>query len=435
MIQHARRLFLSLGLATAMALGSASAPAMAQVPYLSLIPQNSSKYAAIVVDAKTGEVLYGKRADAPRYPASITKVMTLYLAFEALAAGKIELDDPVVFSPRAAAQSPTKLGVRAGDSISVMQAMQGMVTRSANDASVAMAEKLGGTEQRFATLMTLRAHELGMTNTNFTNANGLPDSRNISSARDLAILSRAVMRDYPQYYRLFSTKSFNFRGQTIGNHNHMLSEVSGIDGLKTGFTNASGFNIAISGVRDNRRLIVVVLGGPNRITRDRVAESLLNTGFEVLDRRARGEQITVAQNFFEPPQLAQATQPSMQQGDTNLGLSIQLASSPPPSRASKIQIVEPSTVPKLNGKAKATAGGRWTIQVGAFKNRSDAREQLSLVEKKFGKHVDDAKAVAEKDNGRYTARFSGMNEADAKNACKAIKAKKQPCVVMSPGRG
>jgi D-alanyl-D-alanine carboxypeptidase len=435
MIQHARRLFLSLGLATAMALGSASAPAMAQVPYLSLIPQNSSKYAAIVVDAKTGEVLYGKRADAPRYPASITKVMTLYLAFEALAAGKIELDDPVVFSPRAAAQSPTKLGVRAGDSISVMQAMQGMVTRSANDASVAMAEKLGGTEQRFATLMTLRAHELGMTNTNFTNANGLPDSRNISSARDLAILSRAVMRDYPQYYRLFSTKSFNFRGQTIGNHNHMLSEVSGIDGLKTGFTNASGFNIAISGVRDNRRLIVVVLGGPNRITRDRVAESLLNTGFEVLDRRARGEQITVAQNFFEPPQLAQATQPSMQQGDTNTGLSIQLASSPPPSRASKIQIVEPSTVPKLNGKAKATAGGRWTIQVGAFKNRSDAREQLSLVEKKFGKHVDDAKAVAEKDNGRYTARFSGMNEADAKNACKAIKAKKQPCVVMSPGRG
>ena len=435
MIQHARRLLLSIGLATAMALGSASAPAMAQVPYLSLIPQNSSKYAAIVVDAKTGEVLYGKRADAPRYPASITKVMTLYLAFEALAAGKIELDDPVVFSPRAAAQSPTKLGIRAGDSISVMQAMQGMVTRSANDAAVAMAEKLGGTEQRFATLMTLRAHELGMTNTNFTNANGLPDSRNISSARDLAILSRAVMRDYPQYYRLFSTKSFNFRGQTIGNHNHMLSEVSGIDGLKTGFTNASGFNIAISGVRDNRRLIVVVLGGPNRITRDRVAESLLNTGFEVLDRRARGEQITVAQNFFEPPQLAQATQPSMQQGDTDLGLSIQLASSPPPSRASKIQIVEPSTVPKLNGKAKATAGGRWTIQVGAFKNRSDAREQLSLVEKKFGKHVDDAKAVAEKSDGRYTARFSGMNETEAKNACKAIKAKKQPCVVMAPSRG
>jgi D-alanyl-D-alanine carboxypeptidase (penicillin-binding protein 5/6) len=432
MTQHARRLLLTLGMAASMALGGVAPQAMAQVPYLQLIPQNSSKYAAIVVDAKTGEVLYGKRADAPRYPASITKVMTLYLAFEALAAGRIQLDDPVVFSPRAAAQAPTKIGVRAGDSITVMQAMQAMVTRSANDASVAMAEKLGGTEQRFAALMTLRAQELGMTNTNFANANGLPDSRNISTARDLAILSRAVMRDYPQYYRIFSTKSFNFRGQTIGNHNHMLA-VSGVDGLKTGFTNASGFNIAISGVRDNRRLIVVVLGGPNRITRDKVAESLLLTGFEVLDRRARGEQITVAQNFFEPPSLAAATQPSMEQGDTESGLSVRLASSPPPSRASKIQIVEPSSVAKLNGKA--SAGGRWTIQVGAFKNRSDAREQLAIVEKRFGKHVDDAKGTAEKAGGKYAARFSGLTESEAKGACKAIKSKKQPCAVIAPGRG
>lgn len=434
MIQHARRLFLSIGLAASMALGGAVPQAMAQVPYLQLIPQDSQKYAAIVVDAKTGEVLYAKRADAPRYPASITKVMTLYLAFEALAAGRIQLDDPVVFSPRAAAQAPTKIGVRAGDSITVLQAMQAMVTRSANDAAVAMAEKLGGSEQRFATLMTLRAQELGMSNTNFANPHGLPNSRNISTARDLAILSRAVMRDYPQYYRLFSMKSFNFRGQDIRNHNHMLSEVSGVDGLKTGFTNASGFNIAISGVRDNRRLIVVVLGGPNRITRDRVAESLLLTGFEVMDRRARGEQITVAQNFFEPPSLAAATQPSTQQGDTSSGLSIQLASAPPPSRASRITIVEPRTVPKLNGKA--SAGGRWTIQVGAFKNRADAREQLSIVEKRFGKHVDDAKGAAEKSaGGKYAARFSGLTEAEAKDACKALKAKKQPCAVIAPSRG
>src|SRR5687767_8883183 len=384
MIQHARRLLLSLGLATAMAFGVASAPAMAQVPYLSLIPQNSSKYAAIVVDAKSGEVLYAKRADAPRYPASITKVMTLYLAFEALASGKIQLDDPVVFSPRAAATSPTKLGIRAGDSITVQQAMQGMVTRSANDAAVAMAEKLGGTEQRFATLMTLRAQELGMSNSNFANPHGLPNSRNISTARDLAILSRAVMRDYPQYYRLFSTKSFDFRGQNIRNHNHMLSEVSGVDGLKTGFTNASGFNIAISGVRDNRRLIVVVLGGPNRIARDKTAEALLLTGFEVQDRRARGEQITVAQNFFEPSSMADRPEPSMQQGDT--ALSIRMASSTPPARASQIQIVETKSVPKLNGAARKARGGQWTVQVGTFNSRSDAREQLSIVEKKFGRH-------------------------------------------------
>ncbi|TAJ70500.1 MAG: peptidase M15 [Phenylobacterium sp.] len=435
MIQHARRLLLSLGLAAATALGGLATPAMAQVPYFQLIPQNSSKYAAIVVDAKSGEVLYAKRADAPRYPASITKVMTLYLAFEALASGKIQLDDPVVFSPRAAAQAPTKLGVRAGDSITVQQAMQGMVTRSANDAAVAMAEKLGGTEQRFATLMTLRAQELGMVNSHFANAHGLPDSRNISTARDLAILSRAVMRDYPQYYRLFSTKNFEFRGQSIRNHNGLLYTMDGVDGLKTGFTNASGFNLAVSAVRDNRRLIAIVMGGPTAATRNKVAEGLLLTGFDVLDRRAHGEQITVAQNFFEPPQLADATQPSMQQGDTEAGLKIALASSPPPSRASQIQIVEPRNVPKLNGKGKQGAAGRWTIQVGTFKSRSDAREQLAIVEKKFGKHVDDARGAAEKDGGKYKARFSGMSEQDAKDACRSLKAKKQPCAVIAPGRG
>lgn len=431
MIQHARRLLLSIGLATAMTLGGATSAAMAQVPYFQLIPQNSSKYASIVVDAKTGEVLYAKRADAPRYPASITKVMTLYLAFEALASGKIHLDDPVVFSPRAAAQSPTKLGVRAGDSITVSEAMQGMVTRSANDAAVAMAEKIGGTEQRFAALMTLRAQELGMANSHFANASGLPDSRQITTARDIAILSRAVMRDYPQYYRLFSTKNFEFRGQSIRNHNGLLYRMDGVDGLKTGFTNASGFNLAVSAVRDNRRLIAVVMGGPTTATRDKIAEGLLLTGFDVMNRRARGEQITVAQNYFEPPQLGDQAEPSMAQGDTEL--KVALASTTPPTRTSRIQIVEPKSVAKLSGKDKKSAGGRWTIQVGTFKNRNDARDQLAIVERKFGSHVDDARAIAEKDAGKYRARFSGLSEAEAKDACRALKAKKQPCLVMSPG--
>src|SRR4051812_35299687 len=280
MFQHARRLFVTLGLTAATLVAAVPPPAQAQVPYFrNLLAASQTKYAAIVVDAKSGEVLYAKHSDSPRYPASITKVMTLYLTYEALSTGRLSLDDRIVFSPHAAAQSPTKLGIRAGDSISVAEAIQSMCTLSANDAAVAMAERLGGTEQRFAALMTLRAQELGMQNTHFANANGLPDSRNISTARDIAILSRAAMRDYPQYYGFFSQTSFNFRGRIIANHNHLLNEAAGVDGLKTGFTNASGFNIAISGVRDNRRLIVVVLGGPTRITRDRVAESLLNTGF------------------------------------------------------------------------------------------------------------------------------------------------------------
>ena len=433
MIQPARRLFVSLGLAVAMAFGATVNPAAAQVPYLSLIPQNSSKYASIVVDARTGEVLYAKRADSPRYPASITKVMTLYLAFEALASGKIQLDDPVVFSPRAAAQSPTKLGIRAGDSITVAEAMAAMATKSANDAAVALAEKLGGTEQRFAALMTLRAQELGMVNTRFANASGLPDSRQLTTARDIAVLSRAVMRDYPQYYRLFSTTYFNFRGQNLRNHNGLLHRMDGVDGLKTGFTNASGYNLAVSAVRDNRRLIAVVMGGPTVSTRDKVAESLLLTGFDVLNRRARGEQITVAQNFFEPPSLTMAArEPSMEQGDTDRGSRIQLASAVPSSRLSNIEIVEGGKGKKAAAKVPA---GRWTVQVGAFRSRADAREQLQIVEKKFGKHFDDAKPAAEKDDGRYVARFTGFSETAAKEACRAVKARKQPCMVLAPGRG
>jgi len=435
MIQHARRLLFAIGLALAVSLGGAIPTATAQVPYLSLIPQNSSKYASIVVDAKTGEVLYAKRADAPRYPASITKVMTLYLTFEALAAGKISMDDEVVFSPHAAAQSPTKLGIRAGDSITVLEAIQALCTLSANDAATALAEKLGGTEARFAALMTLRAQELGMTNTNFANANGLPNSRNLSTARDIAILSRAVMRDYPQYYRFFGQTNFNFRGRNIRNHNHMLVNTPGVDGLKTGFTNASGFNIAISGVQDGRRLIVVVLGGPTRITRDKVAESLLLTGFDVIRRRNLGEDIRVAQNFFEPPQLAAATEPSMQQGDTGDSLSVRLASSPPPARASSIQIVDSKSVAKLNGKGKASAGGRWTVQVGSFNSRTDARKQLAITERRFGSLFDDARAVAEKDAGKYRSRFYGLSEKEAKDACRTLKANRQPCAVIPPSRG
>lgn len=423
MFQHARRLVLSLALALFAAAGALAPAAQAQVPY-SMLAQTSSKYAAIVVDAKTGEVLYENRADALRYPASITKVMTLYLTFEALASGKLQLDDRVVFSPRAAAQPPTKLGVRAGDSISVDEAMKALATKSANDAAVALAEKLGGSEQRFAALMTLRAQELGMTDTHFANASGLPDSRQVSTARDIAVLSRAVMRDYPQYYKLFSTQYFEFRGQTLRNHNGLLHRMYGVDGLKTGYTNASGFNLAVSAVRDGRRLIAVVLGGPTTRARDNNAESLLLTGFDVMTRRARGENIQVAQNFFENKGMAPGRPtPQTAQGDRDEdSMKIVLASTAPPVRASKIEIVD---------KPKS-AKGKWTVQVGSFRSRADAREQLQIVEKKFGKHFDNAKGVAEKDGGKYRSRFSGFTEKTAKDACRALKAKKQPCMVLPP---
>jgi D-alanyl-D-alanine carboxypeptidase (penicillin-binding protein 5/6) len=426
MFQHARRLFVSLGLAAATAFATIAVPAQAQIPYSQLRSISQTKYAAIVVDAKSGEVLYAKRADSPRYPASITKVMTLYLTFEALAAGKLQLDDRVMISPRAAAQSPTKLGVPAGGTISVSEAMQAMAIKSANDVAVAMSEKLGGTESRFAALMTLRARELGMDNTHFVNASGLPDSRQITSARDIAILSRAVMRDYPQYYRLFSQTSFTFRGQTMRNHNGLLHRMPGVDGLKTGFTNASGFNLAVSAVRDNRRLIAVVMGGPTTAARDQNAESLLLTGFDVMNRRARGERITVAQNFFEPELTGPVHGAGVEQGDQDG--KIVLASAPPSPRASTIEIVEPKSR-KVETRKSAE---KWVVQVGAFKSKSDAKEQIALIEKRFGRQVDGAKSATEKASGKYAARFAGLSEREAKDACRAIKAKRLACMVIEP---
>lgn len=317
MLPNARRLVACLCLlALALAAGGLAQPAWAQLPYANLL-FSEPRYAAVVVDASSGEVLYEKHADGARYPASITKVMTLYLTYEALAAGRLKLDDRVTFSSHASAQSPSKLNVTPGDSISVEEAILAMTTLSANDAAVAMAEKIGGTESRFATLMTLRAQELGMRNTQFVNANGLPDSRQISTARDIAILSRSVMRDFPQYYHYFGAKDFWFRGRVISSHNHMLSDVPGVDGLKTGYINASGFNIAISGVRDGRRLIVVVLGGPSRVSRDQNAADLLYTGFDVMNRRARGEVTTVAQNLFEPELSGPVIRPPTEQGDAD----------------------------------------------------------------------------------------------------------------------
>lgn len=431
MFEPARRLFVPLAMALATAVATLSSPAQARISFLQA-PDSAPKYAAIVVDAKSGEVLYAKRADSPRYPASITKVMTLYLTFDALSTGRLRLDDPVTISPHASAQAPTKLGLRAGETLTVSEAMQAMAIKSANDVAVAMAEKLGGSESRFAAMMTLRAQELGMANTHFANASGLPDSRQIATARDIAILSRAVMRDYPQYYRLFSQQQFTFRGVTMGNHNHLLGQMPGVDGLKTGYTNASGYNLATSAVRDNRRLIVVVLGGPSNAARDHNAQDLLLTGFDVLERRARGEKIVIAQNLFEPEPSGPMTLASSEEGDVDQDNSrISLTSAPLPANSSRFEIVDPRTTP-LRSEAKKAESGRWAVQVGAFKSKADARSQIGMVEKKFARHFAKADGRVEKD-GKWRAQFVGLSEDAARDACGALKSKKMACMVIRPG--
>ena len=405
--------------------------ASAQIPYLQLNAAEP-KYASIVIDANSGEVLYDKRADSPRYPASVTKVMTLYLAFEALSEGRLKPTDRIIMSPRAAAQAPTKLGLRAGESLTVDEAIRAMAVKSANDVAVAMAERLAGSEQRFAALMTLRGQELGMRNTRFVNASGLPDSRQISTARDLAILSRATMRDFPQYYSYFSLRSFAFRGTTIRGHNRLLDSMDGFDGLKTGYTNASGYNLAGSAVRDGRRLIAVVLGGSSTAWRDNNMEDLLLTGFEVMKRRARGDRTTIAANLYNEEPAGPIMRPSTEEGDgEQSGLKIVLTDKPRAPAPIKV-------APSLKAaQAKATPAkkpqGQWAVQVGAFQSKGLANKQLTIVRGRFAKFVADAEGAVEgAAGGAFRAQFQGLTAEAARSACAAITAKRQPCMVLSP---
>jgi D-alanyl-D-alanine carboxypeptidase len=252
---------------------------MAQTAYA------EDRYAAIVMDARTSEVLLEEGADEARFPASLTKMMTLYMLFEALERQEINLDTRLTASRHASRMPPSRLGVRRGDTLTVEQAIRSLVVQSANDVSVMIAERLGGSESRFAAQMTSRAREMGMADTRFVNANGLPDVRQRSTARDMAVLSQSLWRDFPEYYHYFQTAGFSWRNRYGRNHNHLLGNVEGVDGIKTGYTRASGFNLASSAERNGRRVIVVVMGGESASARDSQVAYLIEGAFEEFARR------------------------------------------------------------------------------------------------------------------------------------------------------
>ena len=238
-------------------------------------PDYKPPYAAIVVDDKSGQVLHEVEADEPRHPASLTKIMTLYLLFEQLEAGKIKLDTPLMISAHAAAAAPVKLGLKANGTIKAEEALKAMVTKSANDAAVVVGEAIGGTEEEFAKLMTEKAKSLGMASTVYVNASGLPAEEQITTARDQALLGRAIGHRFPNYYRYFATPSFQYGGKEMHNHNALLGQVKGVDGIKTGFTEASGYNLVASIRRDEKHLVAVVLGGSSNAQRDDRMRQLL----------------------------------------------------------------------------------------------------------------------------------------------------------------
>lgn len=467
MLEPARRVACALA-AFAVSISMVAAPALAQGPLPEVdegapvvqtttadlrVPSSEPRYAAIVMDARTGEVLYEKRADSPRYPASITKIMTLYLAFEALATGRLKETDIITVSQHASAQAPTKLGLRPGDTITVEDAMHAVAVKSANDMAVALAEKMAGTESRFAALMTLKAQELGMTRTRFVNANGLPDSRQVTTARDIATLSQAVLRDYPQYYGYFSQQQFTFRGQVMNNHNGLLGKMPGVDGLKTGFTNAAGFNLAASAVRDGHRLITVVLGGTSTASRNANVEDLLLTGFDVEERRDHGETITLTQNLFEAPPPAGVTAPQIEQGDASDPIDMVLTAA---TRGTPVTIV-PAAVTQLSAPgssamvadlgghhaayaatapaappAQAAERRNWTVEVGTFRSGKLATRQVDFIADRFKSLFDDREGQVDHAGREFHAVFTGFTATEAKDACATVGAKNLPCQTIGP---
>jgi D-alanyl-D-alanine carboxypeptidase len=264
-------------------------------------PNYHPPYAAIVMDDKSGLVLHEASADEPRRPASLTKIMTLYLLFEQLEAGKLKLDTPLPVTRRASLQNPTKLGLKADQTIKVEDAILGLVTKSANDAAVVVAEAIAGSEEEFAALMTLKARALGMSGTTYINASGLPAEAQITTARDQAVLGRAIQHRFPVYYQYFATPSFRYKGAEMRNHNNLLGHVKGVDGIKTGYTDASGYNLTSSVRRDDKHIIAVVLGGTSNGARDARMRQLIE------------EHIVRASTVRSAPIVAEVDDPAQQE--------------------------------------------------------------------------------------------------------------------------
>src|SRR5688572_2023475 len=446
--------------------------------------------ASIVVDAASGEVLSASNADTSTYPASLTKMMTLYLLFEAMQDGRVKLTDTITFSKYAAGQSATNLNVDRGDRISVETAVLALVVRSANDAATAIAEHLGGTETGFARLMTNKAQMLGMSRTTFRNANGLPDPKQRTTARDMATLSVALIRDFPQYYGYFKRTSFKYRGVTYRGHNKLLKSFKGYDGIKTGYIRASGFNLASSAERDGRRLVVVVLGGTSPSMRDRKVADLLTSGFKtqrgtgtlIAAKAPQGGQVkaaapapadTAAESVVEDvianilikpaqaasveegekpfsavklaglkglaPLLKPGTRPEPKAAEAAIALAEPALKPGTGQKALKIADAQPGAEPFVPDAQSTTvvwkADGNYGIQVGAYSKYNAAQKAAQTATNAESQLLADARIIIDTqkmNNGSklYRARVAGLSKTDAQTACRNLKAKRTDCLVL-----
>jgi D-alanyl-D-alanine carboxypeptidase len=428
-----------LALALALAMAAPSTAALAKPRARS---GGSAIAAAIVVDMNSGRTLYEQSPDVPRVPASLTKMMTLYVLFTYMRAGAVSPDSELVVTPYAASQAPTKLNLKPGATIRVADAVNALVTLSANDAAVTIAENLAGTEQNFARVMTQKAQSIGMMSTTFRNASGLPIDGQVTSARDMAILAQHLIHDFPEYYGCFQTRYFSYNGRRYRNHNHLLFGYKGTDGIKTGYTRLAGFNLTASAKRDDKHLVAVVLGGRSGGGRDAAMRSLLDQNFP---KAVAGKPVTAAPLVASleapapPPPVAKkpvfalasaapAAAPVSFAQDSAAATPARLAPAPAPA-----QPVAASTPPASASKT-GKSDGDYHVQVGAYTSQAEAESRLGEVQGRATTLLDGHQPLAvtfQKDDTQwYRARFAGFSQDSAKSACAELKRMSFDCVVM-----
>ncbi len=414
-------------------------------------------YTAIVIDTSNGNVLYERGADTQKYPASLTKMMTLYMVFDAIEQGAITMETEWSVSSRASQQPPSKLGLRSGDTITVRNAVMALMTKSANDVATVVAEGMSGTEWQFAQDMTTKAKQLGMTRTQFGNASGLPDESMVSTARDMATLAMRLQDDFPQYYDLFSTTSFTYNGQNYGNHNKLLGVVEGVDGLKTGYTRAAGWNLAASAIRDDRRIVAIIMGGKSRIWRDERMKQLIGEGYVIAARLdlevplpdghpLREQPIMVAS--VELPQEAAATLPATPMAVTEFSAGGVPFPKTHPTRETMLAgafsidniaraIDGDSQTPLLTTAQGSAEETPWAMQVGAYSQFENAYQAIDTAEFHLRDVMGEVAAVvtsSETEAGEfYRARFVGLSEDQAREGCQILISRNLPCAVVRFG--
>jgi D-alanyl-D-alanine carboxypeptidase len=438
-----------------------------------------AKDAELIEDGFTGKVLYARNETALRHPASLTKMMTLYLLFEALRNHRVTMETPMPVSAHASVQKPTKLYLKPGQTINVDTAIRAIVIRSANDVAVVIAEALGGTESHFAEMMTAKARQLGMRDTNYHNASGLPDPLQITTAADLAILARHLAYDFPQYFPYFGTSGFTYKGTYYPTHDNLIGRYQGADGIKTGYTGASGFNLATSVVRGGVHLIGIVMGGRTAVRRDLEMMHILDTAFAKIDDNpamvARGSvpwQNLAAIGVPPGPQVAQAARnpftataavspPAGDDEDAaearrapDENYSVIHAEAPqladvaappapavPPANANltAIPAPRPPQADTGEGDSDSPAPRNWVIQIGAYANQTLARSRLETYAARAKDVLGDAARIIapiKQADGRklYRARFGLYAEQEARDMCGRLTQRGQTCIALTATR-